>query len=181
MNKECSTRRSSRTKGKKWFPRRYLLKTRRLLSSLERSTVSDSCSEEKRETDPKKLLAKWTLANNYVRDRPGLITIDEDSDVSYCLLCGSTIRRTGSPSEEEQVAEDGRKCGQAGPRVTKEVKLRCNICMGIMREETSTVCGHIFCKPCITDAILLQRKCPACRVKLSIQNIHRIYLPRSTP
>ncbi|CAA6660071.1 unnamed protein product [Spirodela intermedia] len=177
MNKECSTRRSSRTKGKKWFPRRYLLKTRRLLSSLERSTVSDSCSEEKRETDPKKLLAKWTLANNYVRDRPGLITIDEDSDVEMFLIVycvAAPIRRTGSPSEEEQVAEDGR--AHAYERGEAEVQHL----HGNHEEETSTVCGHIFCKPCITDAIL-QRKCPACRVKLSIQNIHRIYLPRSTP
>ncbi|XP_008797114.1 probable E3 ubiquitin-protein ligase bre1 isoform X2 [Phoenix dactylifera] len=61
-----------------------------------------------------------------------------------------------------------------------EVKLRCAICMDTMKEETSTICGHVFCKPCITDAIRVQKRCPTCREKLSISNIHRIYLPGAT-
>ncbi|KAJ8634008.1 hypothetical protein MRB53_027344 [Persea americana] len=62
----------------------------------------------------------------------------------------------------------------------KEVKLRCNICMDTMKEETSTTCGHIFCKQCITDAIRVQKRCPTCRERLSPSNIHRIYLPGAT-
>lgn len=61
-----------------------------------------------------------------------------------------------------------------------EVKLRCSICMDTMKEETSTTCGHIFCKACIINAIRVQKRCPTCREKLSISNIHRIYLPGVT-
>lgn len=62
----------------------------------------------------------------------------------------------------------------------KEVKLRCTICMDTMVEETSTACGHIFCKSCITNAIRVQKRCPTCREKLSASSIHRIYLPGGT-
>ncbi|XP_078447071.1 uncharacterized protein LOC144715980 [Wolffia australiana] len=61
-----------------------------------------------------------------------------------------------------------------------EVKLRCSICMDVMKEETSTICGHVFCRACITSAVVSQKKCPSCRMKLSLQHIHRIYLPAST-
>ncbi|XP_008797109.2 E3 ubiquitin-protein ligase BRE1-like 1 isoform X1 [Phoenix dactylifera] len=75
-------------------------------------------------------------------------------------------------------------CGQASSSRymsdSIEVKLRCAICMDTMKEETSTICGHVFCKPCITDAIRVQKRCPTCREKLSISNIHRIYLPGAT-
>ncbi|KAJ0988725.1 hypothetical protein J5N97_007081 [Dioscorea zingiberensis] len=76
------------------------------------------------------------------------------------------------------------KCGKASagrliPDFT-EVKLKCVICMEAMKEETSTVCGHVFCKACIINAIQVQKKCPTCREKLTINNIHRIYLPGAT-
>ncbi|URE27740.1 Zinc finger, C3HC4 type (RING finger) [Musa troglodytarum] len=61
-----------------------------------------------------------------------------------------------------------------------EVKLRCAICMDTMKEETTTTCGHVFCKACIISAIRVQKRCPTCREKLSQSNIHRIYLPGST-
>ncbi|XP_062109217.1 uncharacterized protein LOC133819860 [Humulus lupulus] len=56
----------------------------------------------------------------------------------------------------------------------------CPICIGPMSEETSTKCGHIFCKKCIEAAIKVQHKCPTCRHKLRIKDIIRIYLPTST-
>ncbi|KAG0609228.1 hypothetical protein M758_8G168200 [Ceratodon purpureus] len=55
-------------------------------------------------------------------------------------------------------------------------KLNCAICMDTMKEETSTICGHIFCRNCIYGAINSQKKCPTCRKKLTLKNTHRIYL-----
>eukprot|EP00262_Sarcandra_glabra_P003320 TRINITY_DN13986_c0_g2_i1.p1 TRINITY_DN13986_c0_g2~~TRINITY_DN13986_c0_g2_i1.p1 ORF type:complete len:169 (-),score=19.42 TRINITY_DN13986_c0_g2_i1:238-744(-) len=74
------------------------------------------------------------------------------------------------------------KLGEQGSSSNRlvEMKLRCAICMDTMREETSTTCGHVFCKPCITSAIRVQKKCPTCREKLSMTSIHRIYLPAPT-
>ncbi|KAF6133975.1 hypothetical protein GIB67_040739 [Kingdonia uniflora] len=53
----------------------------------------------------------------------------------------------------------------------------CPICMGTLVDESSTKCGHIFCKRCITAAIAAQKKCPTCRQKLLMKDIFRVYLP----
>ncbi|KAK9117731.1 hypothetical protein Sjap_016678 [Stephania japonica] len=64
--------------------------------------------------------------------------------------------------------------------IEEGVQLRCTICMDTMKEETSTICGHVFCKSCITSAIRTQNKCPTCRKELNMGSIHRIYLPGAT-
>ncbi|XP_057817962.1 E3 ubiquitin-protein ligase BRE1 isoform X2 [Cryptomeria japonica] len=66
------------------------------------------------------------------------------------------------------------------PVQVNELNLNCPICMDSMKEETSTVCGHIFCNSCILSAIQFQKKCPTCRRKLTDKNIHRIYLDSHT-
>lgn len=62
----------------------------------------------------------------------------------------------------------------------KEPIFTCAICLDPLMEETSTLCGHIFCKECIVTAIRVQRKCPTCRHDLTINSIHRVYLPTTS-
>ncbi|MCO5551275.1 hypothetical protein L7F22_004774 [Adiantum nelumboides] len=62
------------------------------------------------------------------------------------------------------------------PEASRELKLTCAICMDTMEQETSTICGHIFCRKCIVEAIRKQKKCPTCRKRLVNSQIHRIYL-----
>ncbi|MQM16382.1 hypothetical protein Taro_049338 [Colocasia esculenta] len=61
----------------------------------------------------------------------------------------------------------------------KEPVFTCAICWGKMVDETSTICGHIFCQGCIKAAIQAQKKCPTCRRSLTMKNIHRVFLPSS--
>ncbi|KAL2463373.1 RING/U-box superfamily protein [Forsythia ovata] len=55
----------------------------------------------------------------------------------------------------------------------------CPICMEEITGETSTKCGHIFCRICIFSAIVAQGKCPTCRKKLTAKDTFRIYFPRN--
>ncbi|KAF6166359.1 hypothetical protein GIB67_034910 [Kingdonia uniflora] len=66
------------------------------------------------------------------------------------------------------------------PEPQKEPTFNCPICMGPLEEEMSTKCGHIFCKACIKAAIAAQGKCPTCRKKLTVKDIFRIYLPKTS-
>ncbi|KAI5070094.1 hypothetical protein GOP47_0014437 [Adiantum capillus-veneris] len=86
----------------------------------------------------------------------------------------------GNDDEVVPLALGKRKAPQVSPEPSKDVQLTCAICMDTMKEETSTVCGHIFCRPCILGAIKSQKKCPTCRRKLTNTNIHRIYLSSGT-
>ncbi|KAL8529178.1 hypothetical protein ACS0TY_006580 [Phlomoides rotata] len=65
----------------------------------------------------------------------------------------------------------------APPSPPKAPVFSCPVCMSQLVEETSTKCGHIFCKQCIKAAIAAQTKCPTCRKRTTNKDIFRIYLP----
>ncbi|XP_030472817.1 uncharacterized protein LOC115690567 [Syzygium oleosum] len=66
------------------------------------------------------------------------------------------------------------------PPPPKEPTFSCPICMGPLVEETSTKCGHIFCKACIRAAITAQAKCPTCRKRVVMKDLIRVFLPATT-
>ncbi|XP_051221976.1 probable histone acetyltransferase HAC-like 1 [Lolium perenne] len=61
--------------------------------------------------------------------------------------------------------------------VPNEPKFICPVCLHEIADASSTICGHIFCKECIRASIKAQKKCPTCRTKLNLRNIHRVHLP----
>jgi hypothetical protein len=64
------------------------------------------------------------------------------------------------------------------PRV-EPAMLKCTICLTLAGEKTqlcSTVCGHIFCKPCLEEALRISKNCPNCRKKLGKKSYHPIFL-----
>ncbi|KAF3590501.1 hypothetical protein DY000_02025646 [Brassica cretica] len=63
------------------------------------------------------------------------------------------------------------------PPPREEPKFSCPICMCPFTEETSTKCGHIFCKGCIKTAISRQAKCPTCRKRVTVKELIRVFLP----
>ncbi|CAN1131134.1 E3 ubiquitin-protein ligase RNF4 [Linum perenne] len=63
------------------------------------------------------------------------------------------------------------------PPPPPEPTFNCPICMAPFVEETSTRCGHIFCKKCIKDAIAFKAKCPTCRKKVTAKELIRVFLP----
>ncbi|KAJ6830539.1 E3 ubiquitin-protein ligase RNF4-like isoform X1 [Iris pallida] len=60
---------------------------------------------------------------------------------------------------------------------SKQPTFNCPLCLHELAEPCSTVCGHIFCRQCITDSIQKQKKCPTCRKKLTMKSFHRVFLP----
>ncbi|XP_029212837.2 uncharacterized protein [Acropora muricata] len=71
----------------------------------------------------------------------------------------------------------------SSPKEQKNYDITCPICMdddkAIKRRKSqlmSTTCGHVFCDKCIRSAVQLQRRCPTCRKKLSLKQLHAIFL-----
>lgn len=67
-------------------------------------------------------------------------------------------------------------------QISTTPKLHCNqntyncvICIQPVDMPCSTICGHIFCCKCITEAIKVFRKCPICNQKLKVGDMHRVY------
>ncbi|KAF0694090.1 Aste57867_15010 [Aphanomyces stellatus] len=57
-----------------------------------------------------------------------------------------------------------------------KAKLKCPLCLEVMCDITATKCGHAYCKACITHVIAETQKCPLCRRRLQIRDIHPLFL-----
>ncbi|NXS17063.1 RNF4 ligase, partial [Mystacornis crossleyi] len=63
------------------------------------------------------------------------------------------------------------------------VVIRCPICMDVYSEIVqsgrllvATMCGHVFCSECLPVALEPSHMCPTCRVDLSPELYHSIFL-----
>lgn len=119
------------------------------------------------------------------------VVIDADSeDLTSRLFNNNSKRRRGQPNQtvincDLYINLDGSSGSKLEndtktPQLPKEASFSCPVCMGPLVDETSTKCGHIFCKGCIKAAISAQSKCPTCRRKVTMRDTFRIYLPAST-
>ncbi|KAG7398274.1 hypothetical protein PHYBOEH_011358 [Phytophthora boehmeriae] len=54
-------------------------------------------------------------------------------------------------------------------------RLKCSVCLDVLENMTSTLCGHIFCAGCIHQAIRANGKCPLCQRHLHSKDTHRLY------
>ncbi|KAL6511111.1 hypothetical protein OROGR_022235 [Orobanche gracilis] len=122
-----------------------------------------------------------------VRGHPILVDVDSDersvrykrrrvSTNSTTINCGLHISLNGSSSPKRKNVQPL----PPAPPPPKESTFSCPVCLGALVEETSTKCGHIFCKACIKAAIAAQSKCPTCRTRTTAKDIFRIYLPTTT-
>lgn len=79
------------------------------------------------------------------------------------------IKEDTKPPEESKVLESSPEKNQP----------TCPICFEKLGGEVlpmTTICGHIFCKKCITRAVKTSKRCPTCRKNVTIKKIHAVYL-----
>ncbi|KAJ7607839.1 acetyl-CoA synthetase-like protein [Mycena polygramma] len=51
----------------------------------------------------------------------------------------------------------------------------CPMCRTFPKDMTSTSCGHIFCKSCITGSFSTSSKCPVCMERIQSRDLTRVY------
>ncbi|KAG0453657.1 hypothetical protein HPP92_024961 [Vanilla planifolia] len=90
--------------------------------------------------------------------------LDEDS----LLVCPDCVLKLQDAMSK--VKKQGLVPAHIGPSLT------CPLCLGTLKEPCSTLCGHVFCRACIESAIQREKKCPICRKKVTMKNIHKLYL-----
>jgi len=89
-----------------------------------------------------------------------------------------------SALEREAAASETSALGPSPASSPTEVRVTCPICLDSARSLqlqgkslVSTVCGHIFCSPCLTSSLRARHFCPTCRrVLISRRDYHPIFL-----
>jgi len=109
---------------------------------------------------------------DYIRENRALLVATSAGSPSS----GRTPLRLPSSSSLESLEMIGRSA-EAGSTLTSDAaalqpphagsstqRLHCRICMRDPCEDmTATICGHLFCKRCITQAVVAKSECPVCK------------------
>lgn len=87
---------------------------------------------------------------------------------------GSPIAATSQvPTSVGGIAPSSSK----NPTTTKPaITVTCPLCLDRAEALTSTLCGHVFCKECVTAAVQHKPECPVCRAYSHPRSLHPIYL-----
>ncbi|KAG9098758.1 hypothetical protein FS749_003051 [Ceratobasidium sp. UAMH 11750] len=91
---------------------------------------------------------------------------------TYCRRCGVPSRLGASHCE---VARALAQSLDPTPTVTRSHGIICPICLELAAGATSTLCGHVFCAPCIQNALRIRQVCPVCKRPIGQYSTHPIY------
>lgn len=121
--------------------------------------------------DPITQLPSCRFAQSRMLDRPLSDEIQEVDESSATSEENTSVIEASTSSSEDPAAK------------TPTKKICCPICWDDeqtikrrKRKLMSTTCGHVFCDQCIRSAVQLQSKCPTCRKKLTLRQLHPIFL-----
>ncbi|XP_055297304.1 uncharacterized protein LOC129565943 [Sitodiplosis mosellana] len=82
-------------------------------------------------------------------------------------------------SKPEVVIDDQNDRATSSDCDAKPKKMECSICFEAIRNQdvSSTKCGHLFCKGCITNSVKAHGKCPLCNAVATENDLRPVYLP----
>lgn len=74
--------------------------------------------------------------------------------------------------------DDGPCVGSGAAGDGPESAFECNICLDLAKEPVVTLCGHLFCWPCLYRWMQVQnytRACPVCKAGVEVDKVIPIY------
>lgn len=118
------------------------------------------------------------FVEEYVKEPPritGVVDLcDEDEDESAKKRKLTPMR---APALSAQAALAAQLPTSPVASTSSSFIVKCPVCLdSVPKEEVhSTICGHLYCEPCIRNTIKTRKKCPMCNRSLNAKQIHRIY------
>ncbi|KAJ7777390.1 acetyl-CoA synthetase-like protein [Mycena metata] len=116
------------------------------------------------------------IGNGQVVCRYGLKLLSGASMEDSSMLCEHTLLTSGDVADAGR-AYSGWPAKQIEDNWEKDESsgFICPMCRNFPKDMTTTSCGHIFCKSCITDTLSTNNKCPVCMERLQPRDLTRIY------
>ena len=129
-------------------------------------------------------------ASTAVNQSNGIVDEDDDDDIIIVserivvnpvpselrneILIGSSPV-SPSPNKKRKANDESATKSTQLPTESR-ISVECTICMEESRNISCGICGHAFCTKCLTEWVRREHKCPLCRRKLTMKQIHRVYL-----
>ncbi|XP_060771446.1 E3 ubiquitin-protein ligase RNF185 isoform X2 [Neoarius graeffei] len=100
---------------------------------------------------------------------------------------GAPASRGGIPGGQSSSDRDGGRAGGSGGEGEREQRDRatfeCNICLDTARDAVISLCGHLFCWPCLHQWLETRpsrQQCPVCKAGISRDKVIPLYGRGST-
>jgi hypothetical protein len=77
--------------------------------------------------------------------------------------------------KQQNTVEDKTETGQRSSRLEWE----CAICLETVSSKrgiSATMCGHVYCTPCIAEVVCKKKECPTCRRTLDSTQVHPLFI-----
>jgi len=107
-----------------------------------------------------------SLSDSATSDENSIVIVSADGIPEYvrdnrAVLVATSERPLRLPSESSLASSDTSRSERG---TATAYRLHCRICLRDPCEDmTATICGHLFCKRCITQAIVAKSECPVCQ------------------
>ncbi|XP_062342580.1 E3 ubiquitin-protein ligase RNF5 [Osmerus eperlanus] len=92
---------------------------------------------------------------------------------------GGPASRGGFPAEDNSNEGDGPGgSGGEGERERDRATFECNICLDTARDAVISLCGHLFCWPCLHQWLETRpsrQQCPVCKAGISREKVIPLY------
>lgn len=100
--------------------------------------------------------------------------------IDLCESFDSSPQKT-TPSDDGPPSAKKSCSKHTTPQKSTIGTTKCPICLDMftMDQIMSTMCGHLFCAPCIQGVIKTRKKCPMCNRNLKQNQVHRIFVDQN--
>lgn len=108
-------------------------------------------------------------------------TIDLCESFDSPKKVAAAAAQTGSDDDKPSAAKkpcDNNNAATKSPQKSTIGTHKCPICLDMftMDQILSTMCGHLFCAPCVQGVVKTRKKCPMCNRALKQNQLHRIFI-----
>lgn len=158
--------------------------TNNFVASSHKSIISAYCNSQEKSFEPDnqenlvplKVIPQLTSVHDTALGTSGIShNLQEGKEMFQKKEILTSISDSDGERKQKNIAEDKTETTQKGPRHEWE----CAICLEALNSKrgiSATVCGHVYCTPCITEVVFKRKECPTCRKALASAQVHPLYI-----
>lgn len=167
-----------------WKPAIPSSSTNNFVASSHKSIISVYCNSQEKSFEPDnqenlvplKVIPQLTSVHDTALGTLGIShNLQEGKEMFQKEEILTSVSDSGEEKKQKSIAEDKTETTQNGLSHQWE----CAICLEAVNSKrgiSATVCGHVYCTPCITEVVCKRKECPTCRKALASAQVHPLYI-----